>query len=127
MLRTQCAAIRAGEWKYVNETLTRYSDWSVGEYRAMLQATSTVSNVRGALQIIDHLERSSRALSRNASQPRPLDIPAFAHAIAACARAGQPEQARPSLIKYRVTRCTHSCTPRTATPDCARPSHRLYA
>lgn len=110
MLRTQCAAIRAGEWRDVNETLAKHKDWSVGEYRAMLQAASQVVHWQGALQIVDHMERSKAVASSKSRPPkpprpqsRPLDAAALGHAIAACARAGRVAEATRVLERLQAS------------------------
>ncbi|KAL1529529.1 hypothetical protein AB1Y20_000474 [Prymnesium parvum] len=103
LLRAQCAAIRASEWKQANETLRHLSEWSPGEYRAMLQAASQVSNWRGALQIIDHMEASGDGRPPTAARRAPpVDVAAFGHAIAACARAGEAEQGEQLLQRMRT-------------------------
>jgi pentatricopeptide repeat protein len=83
LLRSVCAAVRSGDWTFVNDTLDAEQTWSIGEWRAMLQATSQVNDWEGALQLLGRLGRP--------------DADAFGYAISACARANQPEQAHELL------------------------------
>ena len=102
-------------------TLAKRQDWSVGEYRAMLQATSQVNDWKGALWLLAHMERYSKprrattaerpaakqstsaAARQSKGSPAP-DAAAFAHAIAACARAGEAETADRLLHQLRRSR-----------------------
>ena len=82
MLRTLCAAVRAGEWSEVNASLSAAS-YSVSEWRAMVSAAGQVNDWRGALSLLQRMEAST--------PPIAPDPAAYGHAISACTRARPPK------------------------------------
>lgn len=79
-LRSVCAAVRSGSWDEVNASLSGDGmRWGRGEWRAMVQAASQVSDWRGATWLLDAM--AERGLA--------ADAPAYGHTLVACARAGE--------------------------------------
>ena len=93
-LRKVCSAIRSSQWDDVcsaidtdvcSDTVEGLLDasptgWGVGEYRAMAQAASQVTDWEGALKV----------LRRMADEGKPVDAAAYGHCVAACAKANKP-------------------------------------
>ena len=65
--------------------------WGLGEYRAMTQAASQVTDWEGALRLLERMEADGK----------PADAPAYGHAVAACAKADQPTEGRALLGKLQ--------------------------
>lgn len=86
-LRKLCAAIRASEKAAVDETLAGPVRWSDGEWRAMLQAASQITDWQTALRLLRRMEEAGR----------PYDAEAYAYAIATCSKANEPNDARALL------------------------------
>lgn len=84
--------MRASDWAEVNALLDESSTgWGLGEYRAMTQAASQVTDWEGALRLLERMEADGK----------PTDAPAFGHAVAACAKADQPTEGRALLDKLQ--------------------------
>ena len=84
--------MRAGDWAEVNALLDESSTgWGLGEYRAMTQAASQVTDWQGALRLLERMEADGK----------PADAAAYGHAVAACAKADQPTEGRSLLDKLQ--------------------------
>ena len=84
--------MHAGDWAEVNALLDESSTgWGLGEYRAMTQAASQVTDWQGALRLLERMEADGK----------PADAAAYGHAVAACAKADQPTEGRSLLDKLQ--------------------------
>ena len=85
--------MHAGDWAEVNALLDESSTgWGLGEYRAMTQAASQVTDWQGALRLLERMEADGK----------PADAAAYGHAVAACAKADQPTEGRSLLDKLQT-------------------------
>jgi hypothetical protein len=95
-LQSVCAAVRSGSWDRVNASLSGDGmRWGRGEWRAMVQAASQVSDWRGATWLLDAM--AERGLV--------ADAPAYGHTLVACARAGEldaPMRLLEELVEAKV-------------------------
>ena len=83
-LRGVCAAVRSRKWETVELTLeANWGEWSDGEWRAMLQAASQVTDWEGSLRLLARMDEAGRG----------CDVEAFRYAIAACSKANEPDAA----------------------------------
>ena len=84
--------MRSSDWAEVNALLDESSTgWGLGEYRAMTQAASQVTDWQGALRLLERMEADGK----------PADAAAYGHAVAACAKADQPTEGRSLLDKLQ--------------------------
>ena len=100
-LRRVCSAIRANETVVVllAESPT---GWGVGEYRAMTQAASQVNDWEMALRLIRRMEAAGKS--------HEADVAAYGYAVAACAKANQPDEGR--MLLERLQRAGVAAEPR---------------
>ena len=56
-----CSAVRSSDWAEVNALLDESSTgWGLGEYRAMTQAASQVTDWEGALRLLERMEADGK-------------------------------------------------------------------